>query len=774
MEEINENNMRQIQEDIADEQGDIRLILDILPDSKKLDRLVKKLEREENRDLDIQLSKWEELKGNAENMLIKASDLLKESMKKRIDNSMGEYPDELVRMFKKTCNIEFRISKLEYFSKIIALDDEMLRVDEEVFHTPRSQPVNQDINLTLDVPIYNNKGKLLPITRTFEGLNRNDYNILSWMHNECHELSRYPLTGNCIALLHNYTQAGKTRSFIFRCLLSIVLDRNVYINVLNLKAQGIQLEDSLNAFYDELIQAGKEHGFNAPRMVPLASTASNKKTILAELKRGGAIVTGLDNVSQLTILLDCLATIQGNEWKPLDAIVDESDNPIKESDDNMVKRDELRDMVHGFVDVEILVTATPVAHYFKHGAELRKQHLICASVPGDYVGFRHPLHQVVEVAENVEGYKTMKEYTDGKFVPQPWFTKAIAMHLALEERTTGENHNLLVKITHKCSNMRSVREYLEKKHPNHPSLVENSKSLDFYMPGQTEPLNWFPNAGYSVEGCVHRWSTPSAIGYGDIKRRIMDLCAAMGNTNCYFEITGRQADRGLRFKTDDHRWMPSGMLYMESSSIDYATAYQSTGRIHGRRGFDENGELIDGDIKYLYTTAVIHRILNRGYENNERFSRDNDMAENATMEEVLRGVPLPEINAKTKMTRPFKVSVQLKKVTIEIVVDNEHSEDAQPNGEWRRIIRSGLTDRAQGMYDNFVAILADIDHAVYTKSDIIQRITRDTKNQKSLTDGSWHWTRNDRQDRYWKPALETDQGLIFHYEDNTWYIVYNA
>jgi hypothetical protein len=41
------------------------------------------------------------------------------------------------------------------------------------------------------------------------------------------------------------------------------------------------------------------------------------------------------------------------------------------------------------------------------------------------------------------------------------------------------------------------------------------------------------------------------------------------------------------------------------------------------------------------------------------------MAENATMEEVLRGVPLPEINAKTKMTRPFKVSVQLKKMTIE-------------------------------------------------------------------------------------------------------------
>jgi hypothetical protein len=766
MEGLNANEIRQLQEDIADEKEDIRLIFDILPDSNKLGRMVKKLDLQDSNDLEIQLEKWEELKGKAEEMLKVATGLLRVSMTERIDNRIGAYPAELVRIFKKTCSMEFRISKLEYFEKIIALDDEMLQFDEEVFYTPRSQP---DTNLTLDVPIYNNKGKLLPITRKFEGLSRNDYNILSWMHNECRELSRYPLTGRCIALLHNYTQAGKTRSFIFRCLLSIVLGRNVYINLLNLKSQGIQLEDSLNAFYDELIQAGKDHGFTAPRMVPLASTLSNQKTILAELKRGGAIVTGLDNVSQLTILLDCLSAIQGNEWKPLDAIVDESDNPIKDSDGDMVKRDELRDMVNGFVDVAILVTATPAAHYFKHGAELRKQHLICASVPGDYVGFGHHLHQVVEVAENVEGYKTIKEYVDGEFVPQPWFTKAIDMHVALEQRTTGENHNLLIKTTDNCSNMRSNQEYLKKTRPEHPSLVENSKSLDFYMPGQTEPLNWFPNAGYSVEGCVHRWSSPSTIGYGEMKRKVMDLCAALGNTNCYFEITGRQANRGIRFKTDDHRWMPSGMLYMESSSVDYATAYQSTGRIHGRRGFDENGELIDGDIKYLYTTAVIHRILKRGYDNNERFSRENDMSEDATMEEVLRGVPLRKDHAKTKMTRPFKIGAQLKKVTIEIVV-----EDEEPGGEWRRIIRSGLTEMAQGMYDQFMVALTDMDHAVYTKSDIIRRITRDIKNQKSLTDGSWHWTRNDRQDRYWKPAAETDQGLLFHYENKTWYIIYNA
>jgi hypothetical protein len=94
------------------------------------------------------------------------------------------------------------------------------------------------------------------------------------------------------------------------------------------------------------------------------------------------------------------------------------------------------------------------------------------------------------------------------------------------------------------------------------------------------------------------------------------------------------------------------------------------------------------------------------------------------------------------MTKPFKIGVQLKKVTIEIVV-----EDEEPGGEWRRIIRSGLTEMAQGMYDQFMVALTDMDHAVYTKSDIIRRITRDIKNQKSLTDGSWHWTRNDRQDR---------------------------
>jgi hypothetical protein len=673
MEQSNTQNDEQVNRDEEQVYRDnmkksIREILTVMPDQaleKKYTRLEKKTTTTDE--------DWEELDEAVDKRL---DEKVKEK-KKQIETLMMDenyiFPEGMRLDYNQILidpNTDLTYQYVKVYEQLVRMVDFTANLFTNSAQSVSSDPEEDGNNFTLEVPIINNKGEVLQNrTKTYSGLTRDRYNLLRYMHLQCPELSRYPTTGTKTSLLHNYTQAGKTVSYMYRILLSLVFDRNVFVSVLNLREHNTQLQVSMADFYKKLEDAGREHGFTVPRMVPMSLGHNSHKEIKDEMIRGGAVIIGLDNAVQLNNLLAVCKSIKKADTRPLDAIVDESDNPIKSDAtlDNAL-RDTARKEVFARVALLTNVTATPGAHYLKHGNLITKHNLICAPVPEDYVGYGHDLLRIVRITDGIGNYCGNKAFEEGVFAPPPWFIPTVDKHLNLPSRSTGENHDLVFKMADIQENQRAIREFLENYYPNNPSIVINSHSVDVYIPGLREPLDeWFPNSGYTVEGCVHRWAKPDKFSYSQMKDMVRDQLLASGITTCYFEIIGIQAGRGLRLKTSDHRWMPSGFLYMDKDSVAFDVAYQASGRIHGRRGIGDDGEMIDGDVKYLYTTSAIDRILQYCFTANERFSRENDMSEDSTMEEVLKGIPLVKAVANTQMAKAFKIKIQLDKVSVEVV-----------------------------------------------------------------------------------------------------------
>lgn len=524
-------------------------------------------------------------------------------------------------------------------------------------------PEHKDELFDLEVPIFNNCGELTdekPIK--FTNLTRRRYNLLSYCHKQCRVLSRFPLRVNKIdgraplVILTNDCQGWKTLTYMYYMVIAVEYGYNIIVITQNDTDQYTQFEDSLSELYENLISEGMKYDFTPPLMVPIYVGNAGENMDKAEdaLLGGGAIIASIDNIHQLSRISDIM-----DKWglSINDHIVihDESDDTVKRTPSRLSQRDVQRLRLFQTAEVVVGVTATPQAHFIGEGQLTTRSHLIKASLPEDYVGCGHNLLTLFPVCQRVEDFSVMEVYDNEVFVPPSWFTAAVEHFMTLPPRSTGEPHDLLVKISNLVQNHKAIQDWFIQNYPNVSTMINNGTEMELYVPWYEGSLRHWTFQGYIRRGNLHTWKRAP---YSHLKSRMLDLYEEYGDSsNPFVEIAGLRSGRGLRHKTKDHKWMLSALLYMDCNDKDYAAVIQAVGRIFGKRGEDM-------DTKYIYSSQVLFNTMVLGYSTYQKhiFSSMPGMM---SMTDVLKAVPLSREEAETKLTKEFSIRAQKRRVAID-------------------------------------------------------------------------------------------------------------
>jgi hypothetical protein len=583
--------------------------------------------------------------------------------------------------------------KDEYLSEYDTPDEMSDQSDDESNEeSEESDQSERETRYSLSIPVYSNIGRDTGKIKKFTNLDRSTYNLLKWALDKCPELARYKR--DCKRTVRtDPPQLGKTRAVCFKILYTICENliyknvkksSNVFVTTMVATDQCTQLYNSLVEFEKEVQEAGKIYGFIAPKFkiacLKDITSGSLKRTLTDSLQEGGQIVLGLHNNTQINRLKECLDKMDQENPVPMLHIQDESDATVKFTQ-IMAARDRSMIAIEKYITCTIYVTASPIAHLFKDGAEMKMCHVICGDIPIDYAGQDSRLVEFVEIADSAEGWSSKQAFDikrtfindNNEFDPPTWFNKAIKHHLSCRKRMTNESLDLLIRVTECIANQDMVFNWLVKNYPNHPALIYNGLEMKLYIPAYDTSLSrWFKNSGYVQDGCVHTWTSKNVF-YGDLKQKLKTVLESRNISTCLFTVVGMMADRGMRFKTTDHKWAPSGILAMLKDKTDYATLMQIIGRIYGRRGLDEVEDLIDGDVKYAYMSKKMKKILDLGHAATKRFTHYLEYNEKCSLSDSLHDIGMTRNETNTQMTR-CSVNEQKTYVTVKKDKKNEPCE----------------------------------------------------------------------------------------------------
>jgi hypothetical protein len=602
-------------------------------------------------------------------------------------------------------NLEYVNKRLEEMTNEMKMSD-----NEDTFTTPyttESDLPNEQIDINIQtgnqvfalrVQIYNNNGEKTGKTHVHRGLNKNNYNLLKYAFNECKELSRYTISSEekvdgktGASILTCYCQGGKTLSALYHILLAIIYKKNVLVVTMNQLDQKTQFKNSMrndddtNSFYHKLKTAGVDHDFTPPDLV--FREVNDEDVAAADMRAGGAIFCCIHNTTQLGKFKKLIDNNQDLRNTYI-VILDESDLGLKQNHNKHSARDKITETIIGNASWVIYVTATHIGHVIIDGEYIKVKDIVKIQTSPNYVGNGHRLlevHNISDHATDEEGekYSIIRKYTDSRFKPQHWFVYAVEHHLSLSRTSTrmsNESFNMLIKVTDSVENQRLIQQYLIDNYSECPSLVINGSSLKFYLPtnGTTCTIyqfkinKWLPkSAKYTTYqlgegGTIHEWHNTKYASYAKLKKYIKELLSQLFIDTLMFEIAGRKADRGIRYKDEDHKWMISGELYIDSDNVDYATACHAAGRINGNR------EHNDMDRKYLYTSGPIINTLRNGNEVYEKYVDDHDIKINELKEanhedrdimisDMVNEIPLTSDQSSVKFTKACTLLYQRKK-----------------------------------------------------------------------------------------------------------------
>ena len=561
--------------------------------------------------------------------------------------------------------------------EVEAVEDNMWSDSDEsvVEETPRVLFESEE-TYCIEMPVFDNEAKRVPGESVcVTGLDKNVHNIFKFCSEKAMEFSRFGWATLRDAdrqldefVLTNPPMSGKTDSALFVATGSLALGRNVVMVVMNLSEHCQQLTDSFEGFKMDMDDAGSKLPEDAKFVLPtfpvINLAHSITHTQLRQIEKGGCFIIGLCNSQQLKNLRQALdGLLETGTRPPLDYLLDESDALLKKKKTRDVLRDNEGAAIRAHhADRFINITATPFAHMNIDFENVPCKNFVKTYTHEDYVGVGHELFRMMGVVDKVGNYKILQNFdkfrSDEKF-PQPWFVATLLKHANLPPRTTNEPHDLIIKITDLTKNQVIIQDWLIENFPNNPSIVDNSSQISLYLPDfevSPSPAMWFPRGNYAFKNGKHTWNNTLQVRYPAMKKNLQSIYRDYGITDrCLYEIIGRKADRGVRFKTDDHEFAPDGMLLIASDKVAHSIAVQAACRIAGRRGRvnDDNGTmigLVDPDPKYLYTTDTIIDTINNGNQTMADYLMDSTTDRNANISDIVTNVGVTEQQIKTQMT----------------------------------------------------------------------------------------------------------------------------
>lgn len=567
-------------------------------------------------------------------------------------------------------------------------------------------------------PIFDNTGIEMK-RKLYINFKNNDNlrNLFTHCFRQCPELSRFPLKKRVMngktmgVILTLPPQGGKTKTLLYVLTLQIAMNNNVIITSQNSRNDYVQLEGNIEKFRTELNRHCQSEGFNPVIMSPLYVGKNESLYKIPERMRcGGAIICTLDNIIQLKKLSDILDKNK-TTILPYIMIYDESDKTLKEHPCNNSGRDRERLKIMSNANFVINVTATPVGHFLVEGNFILQENVIRCRDNPFYIGFEHEKTQFVSISSSKTKHSKKANIGSDTLSKYVWFTNALKnfeKHCRVL-RTNNEPHDMLIKISNLVNNHREIRNYLSRKYPRYLSLINNGDKMELYFPHADVHLGHWGFDGYVKIDNVHTWD---AAPYGHLKTNILQLYRQYNIEHIpMFEIAGDKADRGITYKTSNHEWLISAMLYMDNDNVDYATAYQAVGRLFGLRS--------DLDTKQLYTSDAIYNKLVIGKATNDEYVNkeleelpdikititpegpDETIAESTTtMTEILKELKISVPSSKVRMCRAITLSKQRSKINIETHEDN---------GKINVVVAETITGRVnKAIYDAAISAVIDL------------------------------------------------------------------
>ena len=284
-------------------------------------------------------------------------------------------------------------------------------------------------------------------------------------------------------------------------------------------------------------------------------------------------------------------------------------------------------------------------------------------------------------------------------------------------------------------------------------------------------------------------------------------------------LAGKMADRGITFGSSNYSkcmemkclpWHLTEMYYLVADTTDQRNLLQTPGRLCG--------VYMDNIPLTLYSNAC-EDIIKAYHMQEELISRSRKLSTSLYMRELIPNVPISREKCSKRRVTPVNIPCKLKKVKddkgfggwdwkregrtggmtsssfgkgkrpdaehkvlsedeIRQIREEKREEDVgtykKSGNNWRKILFEKLPENDKKLYRQFVDVFTDEKKGIglgkkCEKSSVIKMFDRE--NLALILNKTWHWHCDNS--KYWKEADETDEGLLFCLEKNTWNIRVN-